>query len=128
MKVIVVYKNLRDLLHRTERRYDAGPREFIWYVAHARYVVTNSFHATAFSIIYRKDFWTFIDGNSEAPGERIRNILDLAGLQNRSLDDARSASVVATEPVYWSDKGIAHLTGAIDASKRYLKEGLLYAV
>lgn len=128
LKVIVVYKNLRDLLHRTERRYDAGPREFIWYVAHARYVVTNSFHATAFSIIYRKDFWTFIDGNSEAPGERIRNILDLAGLQNRSLDDARSASVVATEPVYWSDKGIAHLTGAIDASKRYLKEGLLHAV
>lgn len=128
LKVITVYKNLRDLLHRTECHYDAGPREFIWYVAHARYVVTNSFHATAFSIIYRKDFWTFVDGNPEAPGERIRNILDLAGLQNRSLDDARSASVVATEPVCWSDKGIAHLSGAIDASKRYLKEGLLHAV
>lgn len=128
LKVITVYKNLRDLLHRTECHYDAGPREFIWYVANARYVVTNSFHATAFSIIYRKDFWTFVDRNSEAPGERIRNILDLTGLRNRSLNDALSASVMATDPVCWTDEGAERLTGAIDASKRYLEEGLFHAV
>lgn len=128
LKVLVVFKNLRDLLHRTERHYDAGPKEFLWYVSHARYVVTNSFHATAFSIIFRKDFWTFVDGGPEAPGERIRNILDLMGLRSRMLDATSAGSVCPTDPVCWSDEGEKRLAGAIDASKRYLDEGLSYAM
>ena len=128
LKVITVYKNLRDLLHRTECHYDAGPKEFLWYVSHARYVVTNSFHATAFSIIYCRDFWTFVDGSSKAPGERIRNILGLVGLRNRMLDVTSAGSVLPTDPVRWSDEGAKRLTGAIDASKHYLEEGLFHAV
>lgn len=33
---------------------NVGPREFLWLIHHAEYVASNSFHATAFSIIFKK--------------------------------------------------------------------------
>ena len=39
---------------------DAGPIEFLQYILNAEYVVTNSFHGTAFSIIFRKQFFTVL--------------------------------------------------------------------
>ncbi len=38
---------------------DAGPVEFLTYLLNAKYIVSNSFHATAFSIIFNKQFVTF---------------------------------------------------------------------
>jgi len=39
---------------------DAGPIEFLQYILNAEYVVTNSFHGTAFSVIFRKQFFTVL--------------------------------------------------------------------
>lgn len=36
--------------------YNYGPKEFLSYIKYADYVITNSFHGTAFSIIYQKSF------------------------------------------------------------------------
>ena len=36
---------------------DAGPAEFLWLIAHAEYVVTNSFHGTAFSVNFSIPFF-----------------------------------------------------------------------
>ena len=38
---------------------NAGPREFVEYIKYASYVISNSFHATAFSIIFKKEFATY---------------------------------------------------------------------
>lgn len=38
---------------------DAGPIEFLWYVNNAEFVISNSFHATAFSVLFNKQFATF---------------------------------------------------------------------
>lgn len=40
--------------------FDAGPREFVGLFAHAEYIVTDSFHGTAFSLIFGKEFNTYI--------------------------------------------------------------------
>lgn len=50
---------------------NVGPKGFISLIRYADYVVTNSFHGTAFSIIYEKQFWAI--GNSDARGEIIRD-------------------------------------------------------
>lgn len=42
-------KNLKEI----------GPREFIWFIDHAKYVFTDSYHGTIFSMIFHKDFYTF---------------------------------------------------------------------
>ncbi len=34
--------------------YNVGPKEFLWLISNAKYICTNSFHATAFSIIFKK--------------------------------------------------------------------------
>ena len=39
---------------------DAGPVEFLQYILNAEYVVTNSFHGTALSVIFGKKFYTLL--------------------------------------------------------------------
>lgn len=68
----------------------ADPADFLGYIHKADYVVTNSFHATAFSIIYRKRFMVF--GHSST-GERISNILLLCGLENRILCENENTDI-----------------------------------
>ena len=59
---------------------NAGPSEFIELFGTAAHVVTNSFHATAFSIIFNIDFYTFIKNNTSS---RIVDVLTDFGLQQR---------------------------------------------
>jgi hypothetical protein len=40
--------------------YDAGPREFVSLVKNASFVLTDSFHGTAFSLLFEKQFLSFI--------------------------------------------------------------------
>ena len=60
--------------------YTAGPAEFLGYIHRADYVVTNSFHAAAFSIIFQKRFLVFLHSTL---GARLRNVLQLHGLEDR---------------------------------------------
>lgn len=58
----------------------AGPAEFLGYIHYASYVVTNSFHAAAFSIIFQKRFLVFAHSRR---GARLQNILKIHGLEDR---------------------------------------------
>ena len=60
--------------------YTAGPAEFLGYIDQADYVVTNSFHAAAFSIIFEKQFLVFLHSTL---GARLQNVLQLHGLEDR---------------------------------------------
>ena len=57
-----------------------SPREFVSLIACADYVLTNSFHATVFSILFHKDFTAFSRGKSSG---RITELLDSLGLRER---------------------------------------------
>ena len=57
----------------------AGPAEFLGYIHQADYVVTNSFHAAAFSIIYQKRFLVFLHSTL---GARTRGVLRVHGLED----------------------------------------------
>ena len=61
---------------------DAGPEDFISLVKNAEYIVTNSFHGVAFSVIFKKMFWAVYDKDS-----RKDNLLSLLQLQNRHICD-----------------------------------------
>lgn len=61
----------------------ASPEEFLGAVRDAEVVITNSFHGTAFSMIFNKDFYVF---DNKARGSRITNILNKAGLENRIVE------------------------------------------
>lgn len=57
-----------------------GPDEFLKYVKNAEYVVTNSFHGTVFSVIFRKKFITIPHAQT---GNRVTELLDKLGLSER---------------------------------------------
>lgn len=59
-----------------------GPGEFIWLFAHAEFVVTNSFHGTAFSLINKRDFYSVIPKGMANAG-RIESVLHLVGADDR---------------------------------------------
>lgn len=52
------YKPVKGQLFST-----GGPREFIGLIKNASIVVTNSFHGTVFSILYRRNFFTILNEN-----------------------------------------------------------------
>lgn len=64
--------------------YDAGPLEFIGLVHNAKIVLSNSFHATAFSIIFRRPFRVF--DRQEEINTRMRDLLLSVGIQGNGTD------------------------------------------
>ena len=59
---------------------NAGPKEWVELFHNAAFVVTDSFHGTAFSVNFNKPFYAF--ANNER-ASRIVDLLDTLGLQNR---------------------------------------------
>lgn len=45
-----------DIMDVNSLYYSIGPNEFLWLIKNAEMVITDSFHATVFSIIFQKDF------------------------------------------------------------------------
>lgn len=72
-----------------DRRADAGLEDLLELIRNARYVITDSFHITVFSIIHRKQFYSFMryrENPVTSTNSRIRNLLHMAGLENRGLE------------------------------------------
>ena len=62
---------------------DKSPSEFLTYIKNAEFVVTNSFHGTAFSIIYKKMFYSVFDKDT-----RKGDLLSSLGLDDRHIYNA----------------------------------------
>lgn len=60
--------------------YDEGPEGFIALVHHAEYVISNSFHAAAFSIIFSRPFAVF--DREEEINARMKDLIHLFDLEN----------------------------------------------
>lgn len=61
--------------------YDASPDEFLGWMKNADYVVTGSFHGTAFSLNLEKQFFYEPSGK----GSRIDNLVTLTGTESRCI-------------------------------------------
>jgi hypothetical protein len=60
--------------------YAVGPCEFLGLVRDASVIVTNSFHGTAFAIIYRRPFYCCLNGNDG--DARMLTLLETLGLSS----------------------------------------------
>ncbi|MCJ2378629.1 polysaccharide pyruvyl transferase family protein [Vibrio sp. ZSDZ34] len=66
---------------------DAGPRDFISLFNNAKFVVTDSFHGTTFSLTFNKPFFSVSPG---ANVNRISSLLEVVGLDSRIIHDEDS--------------------------------------
>lgn len=69
-----------------EYRRSASPEEFLGLIKHADYVVTNSFHGTAFSVNFRKNFYVELDTKS-GRNTRAESLLKILGISGREITE-----------------------------------------
>ena len=58
--------------------------DFITLIRDAEYVLTDSFHCTSFSILFHKQFASFLPSRF---GSRVTNVLEMTGLEERLITD-----------------------------------------
>ena len=97
--------------------------QFLTYFKNAKYVVTDSFHGTVFSIIFNKPV---IDILPKKTGTRIESILKLFGMDDRIVNDYNDMSIINKEIDYKKvndilyqerKKSIEYLKKAIEGMK-----------
>jgi len=88
----VPYKNI----------YNISPKEFVKYIFNASYVVTNSFHGTAFSILFNKEFFMELLVSSNYVNSRLENILEVMNLKSRKITESYNMDELMENKINWS--------------------------
>lgn len=98
---------------------DVGPEDFLNLIYYADMIISSSFHATAFSLIFHKNFLTLLPSNNS---ERIESLLNLVNLDYRGI----SNSICYDEFERKIDWNIVDnkLKGYIKQSKDYLTNAI----
>jgi len=120
IKCIDISPERLPLKNCSEHRNGIDPSAFIGYIESADYIVTNSFHGTAFSVIYNKKFITV---PHSARSSRITELLHKLDLDDRiiTLQDIAADTL---EKAIGYDKVNGLLRQMQTASERYLSEAL----
>ncbi len=106
-------------MHGADKNFvNAGPLDFVRLIKDAQFVISNSFHATAFSLIMGVKFC--VVNRSEGINERMRSILEDYGLSDRLVSEYKND--LLNDIDYTS---VNHtMTGIINQSKSWLKAQL----
>lgn len=105
------------VLKKYTNAYGATPGEFLGYIKNAECVITNSFHATVFSILYQKKFCTY---KTKYSFPRMLDLLENLGLSSRIFDENfRMESSIDYQAVqaklyHMREESVAYLQDAID--------------
>ena len=85
------------------RNVGLGPQEWLFAIDNADFVATNSFHGTAFSLLFHKPFICLSWAN-KARNIRMRRLLDSVGLSSRMIchENASAAEEIASCEIDWS--------------------------
>ena len=66
-----------------EVNHTASISQFLSLINSAEYIISNSFHGVAFSIIMQKQFFAV---GMKDKADRVKSLLSLAGLENRYIE------------------------------------------
>ena len=70
------------------RLYDVDPGQFLNLIRNAKYVCTDSFHCSAFSIQYEKNFFTFrrfSNTSRQSTNSRLETLFNMTGIEDRLI-------------------------------------------
>lgn len=111
--------SMNSILQKGKLVYMTSPQAFLQYFLDAQYILTDSFHATVFSIIFNKRFVTIKPATSST---RIKSILQVFNLEDRLLKDWNDFD--------WLDKAIDYddVNARLDALRNDSLEALKSAL
>ena len=102
---------------------DAGPAEFVSIIAGADYVVTDSFHGTAFSVNFGIPF-SVIVSSKKKNNSRMESLLNVAGLSERMVYEEDVSSVIYNDSIDFKEIE-NHIKKARVTSMNFFKKALL---
>lgn len=109
-----------------ETPYDIDPADFLNLIRNAEYVCTDSFHCSVFSILYKKEFYTFRRYNRntrQSTNSRLDTLFKIAGIRGRLLTgDEKIADCLRIKTDF--DKAHKKLAVVRQQSFDYLKKAL----
>ena len=101
-------------------RRDLGPREFIGMIANATYVVTDSFHGTAFSVLFSKPIISYIAMPSTS--SRIYSLLQTCSMETNFV---KNPDEFEFEKISYSTDSYKALKPFIEKSSSYINQAIL---
>lgn len=108
----------------TKLLFGVGPEEFINLIRNARVVLTDSFHATVFSVLNHTQFYTFLrQGRNEKNNmnSRMENLLEMLNLQERLIYP--DSEIVSLSKVKYENADVL-LEQRRNESQKFLKDAL----
>lgn len=99
-----------------------GPKDFISAIYNSEFVLTDSFHAVCFSIIFKKNFCVLEKQKSSNPfrqNSRIESLLAILGLSDRFVKTTSQLEKIMSTPIDYSSVN-KKLENYIEESKCFL--------
>lgn len=96
------------------------PDDFVRLISGAKYVVTNSFHGTVFSILFAKQFWTFLNNDRNS---RMIDITTSLGISHRLIQLDQEAEVNCNSVSY--SRTLERLEAIKSESLQFLDSALM---
>lgn len=87
-KIIYIANDYKRIV-RGKYKYNLSPEEWLGYFKYAKYIVTNSFHGLAFSILFEKNFYIELQKEPATANARLNNILEKFKLENRKVENGK---------------------------------------
>lgn len=98
-----------SVIHMNQKRfaewYTLSPSQFLYMVKHAEYVLTDSFHAVAFSIQFNTSFYVFQRKDKVLKNmfSRMESLLEIFELQERIYDSSINGKLEKIEKSKWEN-------------------------
>lgn len=123
--IVVPYSGFSYLLH-ADVRADTGLEDLLSLIRGAKFVLTDSYHVTVFSLIFNKEFYVFArfkDADDFSQNSRVTNLLDSINLIERLIPYG-SRTINLMNPIDYG--AVNHiLEMEKKKSRQYLRNALL---
>lgn len=91
--IVYICEKYKKVLANTMHKRFVDPKEWVSLFANSSYIITNSFHGTAFSINFNKPFFTELLPPPSQVNSRLENILKQFGLTDRLIVNGVNKSI-----------------------------------
>lgn len=117
LQIVEISPRIRPLKFGKNIHQTLNPFEFLYLIEKADYIVTSSFHCTAFSILFQKQFTSAGMGKNS---NRVASLLDKIGIHGHLAIETQADSNEFIDYQYVTPM----LTKEIEKSKIFLKESI----
>lgn len=120
-KIVYLNLNARDRFNSDYNLRVVSPQQFLGLIKNATYICTNSFHCSAFSIIFRKNYFVAPKNFANA---RMESLQDMFGLNNRIFVQEMIDNMTTEQMSVDYSKANDLINSFEEQSKQYLNNAL----